>query len=291
MSNVLGSSQDPPPGPEPDHSGGPARWFLRCLTCREPWAVDAEHRPGDLLLAAVRARCPHCGAIPPTPRSTQGPDLLHGEHEIMGRIKSGFREGKRAPAKCDARCRNARGPHCDCPCGGASHGLGLLASLASPTTDGAPPALSLVNPPSEKVLARRKANRERRQAARTVKEVARAHREAVAENQARWIASEVARVTPPEPRLLEVSLQHGEAKAEIWGDGEVRVYCIGRSLDDERRRAYYNAWRYHRAFMIAWHEHRDQAAAKNAANLAISILNGGREVVPVEIRRIRRKPK
>ena len=44
----------------------------------------------------------------------------------------GFRTGKTpvrkfdGSKKCDARCRNAKGYECHCPCGGLGHGMGNL---------------------------------------------------------------------------------------------------------------------------------------------------------------------
>ena len=37
-------------------------------------------------------------------------------------ITAGNSEGSR---RCDARCYNAKGPKCDCICGGRNHGAGL----------------------------------------------------------------------------------------------------------------------------------------------------------------------
>lgn len=31
--------------------------------------------------------------------------------------------------RCDARCYEAAGPHCDCVCGGRNHGKGLIKAL------------------------------------------------------------------------------------------------------------------------------------------------------------------
>jgi hypothetical protein len=58
---------------------------------------------------------------------------VHDDHdaccpECQGRIyvKSSEVEGHLSEKKCDARCTGARGPHCDCSCGGTNHGAGWL---------------------------------------------------------------------------------------------------------------------------------------------------------------------
>ena len=33
--------------------------------------------------------------------------------------------------RCDARCYNAKGPHCECLCGGKNHGVGIEQALAN----------------------------------------------------------------------------------------------------------------------------------------------------------------
>lgn len=40
----------------------------------------------------------------------------------MTLITAGNSEGER---RCDGRCYDAKGPHCDCVCGGRNHGVGL----------------------------------------------------------------------------------------------------------------------------------------------------------------------
>ena len=45
----------------------------------------------------------------------------------MTLLTVGNSEGSR---HCDARCYDAKGPDCDCCCGGANHGKGLQAAQA-----------------------------------------------------------------------------------------------------------------------------------------------------------------
>ncbi len=91
-----------------------ARWFVRCADCLSVAAV--EERPAGML-------CGLCG----------------GRVEEMGRVTRDRRGMVTAaydiPA-CDARCTHARGPSCDCPCGGANHGRGVTVPVV--VTDGAP---------------------------------------------------------------------------------------------------------------------------------------------------------
>lgn len=41
----------------------------------------------------------------------------------MTLMSQGFSSGEQH--RCDARCYNAKGPDCDCICGGKNHGVGL----------------------------------------------------------------------------------------------------------------------------------------------------------------------
>lgn len=82
------------------------RWFVRCRLCLSIAAVDAVSLPkGEM----------KCGAC-------QGPI------EIMGRV-NGCTSDLETRCKCDARCTNAKGPNCDCSCGGVNHGKGMAATV------------------------------------------------------------------------------------------------------------------------------------------------------------------
>lgn len=79
------------------------RWFYRCRDCLTTVVVE-----GPAMLTAECAAC-------------------DGPIETMGRVMPSGRLGvleHRVP--CDARCTHARGPKCECPCGGENHGTGLL---------------------------------------------------------------------------------------------------------------------------------------------------------------------
>ena len=85
-----------------------ARHFYRCGDCLSVTAADTE-KP------VRNAFCGACG----------------GKLEHMGRVgpKGGrmVRDELRCP--CDGRCTGAKGPSCDCQCGGANHGSGLLVAV------------------------------------------------------------------------------------------------------------------------------------------------------------------
>lgn len=83
------------------------RWFVRCRLCLSIAAIEAQSLPkGEM----------KCGAC-------QGPI------EIMGRV-DGCTSHLDTRCKCDARCTNAKGPNCDCSCGGKNHGSGMLTTIS-----------------------------------------------------------------------------------------------------------------------------------------------------------------
>jgi len=74
------------------------RYFYRCRDCLTVVANESEH-------PVKPAAC----------------DACEGSIECLGRVvPSGKRAAKSTP--CDYRCTNARGPNCDCVCGGRNHG-------------------------------------------------------------------------------------------------------------------------------------------------------------------------
>lgn len=84
-----------------------SRWFVRCPLC--------------LSVSAITERLPYgarCG-------------LCTGTLEIMGQVDRDrlIREEDRTP--CDERCTNARGPHCDCRCGGEHHGTKRIVRIVT----------------------------------------------------------------------------------------------------------------------------------------------------------------
>jgi len=105
------------------------RWFLKCRSCKVPWAMDTDNRIKrngysiwpDVDMASY-GPCPHCGENP------KGNDRLfnynkHGKpHKVMGMVKQNRLFNLFADVPCDGRCTNATGPNCDCSCNGHNHG-------------------------------------------------------------------------------------------------------------------------------------------------------------------------
>lgn len=77
------------------------RMFSACTKCGTPVAVDLAH-----VGAARPTRCRKC----------------HGRMHTWAPVAATHHAGTR----CDARCRNARGPLCECSCSGSGHGRGWL---------------------------------------------------------------------------------------------------------------------------------------------------------------------
>ncbi len=98
----------PPPQPAAvtgNASTGP-RWFVRCVEC--------------LTIAAV----------------TEAPDcynwqcgLCTGQIESMGKVERDRLTHTHRGSPCDDRCTFARGPRCDCSCGGKHHGSRLVVTI------------------------------------------------------------------------------------------------------------------------------------------------------------------
>jgi hypothetical protein len=87
------------------------RWFVRCRLCLSIAAVDAISLPKGTLV------CAGCD----------------GPVEVMDRVR-GCTSNLESRCKCDARCTNAKGPNCDCSCGGKNHGSGMLGSISISST-------------------------------------------------------------------------------------------------------------------------------------------------------------
>src|SRR5688572_9303883 len=74
------------------------RWFTRCTTCLGVAAIDE----------------------PPTSELRCG--ICSGHLENMGRVERDRLINEHTAAICDDRCTSARGPICNCHCGGQHHG-------------------------------------------------------------------------------------------------------------------------------------------------------------------------
>ena len=96
------------------------RNFYRCADCLTIAAVDGRSPAGTL-----------CGAC-------------DGPIEHMGEVyRTSLRQLTGYEAPCDHRCTGARGPDCECSCGGANHGTGLVVPVFE--YQGVP-RLQVVNP-------------------------------------------------------------------------------------------------------------------------------------------------
>lgn len=78
----------------------PARWFVRCSDCCGVMAVTEEPRH--------EWRCTCDGAL-----------------VNMGRVSGAWLVRTAEECPCDDRCTSAKGPKCDCSCGGENHGTGM----------------------------------------------------------------------------------------------------------------------------------------------------------------------
>lgn len=78
-----------------------ARWYVRCGTCL---AISAIEEP------PAQLQCGICG----------------GQLESMGRVERDRLIHEHLAAICDERCTSARGPICNCKCGGRYHGSHLV---------------------------------------------------------------------------------------------------------------------------------------------------------------------
>lgn len=80
-----------------------ARWIGRCPKCKAVVKIEetAEQTVSGWWIEHTRRRaCPACGG--------------HGILKmVMGTVSD---------RKCNATCQNAKGPSCDCSCGGENHG-------------------------------------------------------------------------------------------------------------------------------------------------------------------------
>jgi hypothetical protein len=76
-----------------------SRWFVRCTTCLAVSAVNESPNTAEW-------KCGICG----------------GHLECMGRVERERLVAEHLQSVCDDRCTFARGPVCNCKCGGEHHG-------------------------------------------------------------------------------------------------------------------------------------------------------------------------
>ena len=101
-----------------------ARWFLKCRSkeCGHKWAIEFPRElrsyscKGGLIEFVEKTPCPKCARVP----SYGYPHFIMGE--VIGQ-RIGWHVSE---SPCDGRCTGAKGPTCDCPCGGINHGTGRV---------------------------------------------------------------------------------------------------------------------------------------------------------------------
>lgn len=86
------------------------RFFARCLRCLTVFAWESESR-----------RAPGTNETPSCPCGSRA--------EFMGRCARNPMPPAADEVPCDSRCTAARGPNCDCSCGGRNHGKDVLAMI------------------------------------------------------------------------------------------------------------------------------------------------------------------
>ncbi len=84
------------------------RYAIRCRDC-----LTVAFAELDANEAAVAHECSACA----------------GRIEIMGEVFGALIGRREYCSACDDRCTNAKGPNCDCPCGGKNHGSGAVVEV------------------------------------------------------------------------------------------------------------------------------------------------------------------
>ena len=81
------------------------RWLGTCKRCKNTFRQDKEPSTAQLRVDG----CPVC-----TQDGTPAGRNQRVQYHQVG--------GSKSDKKCDARCQNAKGPSCECSCGGDRHG-------------------------------------------------------------------------------------------------------------------------------------------------------------------------
>jgi len=84
------------------------RYYYRCMDCLSVAATAEQLPPNRSATLRGRIGC-ICG-------------LCNGPLDYMGAVVGRRLTVESSECPCDARCTNARGPDCECSCGGANHG-------------------------------------------------------------------------------------------------------------------------------------------------------------------------
>jgi hypothetical protein len=85
-----------------------SKMYVRCEVCLALAVIPKE----EGMASAINRRNGKCG-------------LCGGKLEYIGKVEGNTWVQKETLCKCDARCTHAKGPNCDCQCGGENHGAGL----------------------------------------------------------------------------------------------------------------------------------------------------------------------
>jgi len=93
---------------------GLTRFSCRCNKCKTRFV---KHARSAYELGPMPCPNAECGW-------TLSPSQQWGAKKIAFLVSEPMKHTKKAvPTKCGARCRNAKGPSCDCTCGGEFHGV------------------------------------------------------------------------------------------------------------------------------------------------------------------------
>lgn len=96
------------------------RTYYKCIDCLSTFAInpdpDIKYNQSNkkIFKSEQNIKC-ECGSI---------------QFDKMGHVeKFNFVTGYHNECPCDGRCTNARGPNCDCQCGGENHGTGRTITI------------------------------------------------------------------------------------------------------------------------------------------------------------------
>ena len=95
------------------------RYYYRCTGCLD---VMTQLEPLALEYSRTVAKCGTCDQV----------------FEYLGRTQRDRLVQDSMECKCDDRCTSARGPHCNCHCGGENHGAGMVGGYEIVTRDAGP---------------------------------------------------------------------------------------------------------------------------------------------------------
>lgn len=96
---------------------GVTRHYFRCIDCLTPFCATLEtnkNTPGHAAPQGTECQCGNATAF-----------------EYMGKVRGRFytKTETVTDCQCNQICAHARGPNCECDCGGSNHGLGVMLVL------------------------------------------------------------------------------------------------------------------------------------------------------------------